>query len=173
MDLVDFQIRNLCSQVERPMVSPFDPELLNPASLDVRLGDTMLIESAESPEMVPYPFKRHSQENPYKLAAGQFVLTPTMEMFDIPKGLAAEFKLKSSRAREGLDHALAAWCDPGWHGSVLTLELRNIRQLWSVPIWPGMRIGQIIFRSLSAQPLRCYAETGRYNGDAEVMGSKG
>lgn len=173
MILVDYQIRNLCQQVERPMVSPFDESLVNPASLDVRLGPNLLIESAERPELVPYPLAGHSEANPYELVPAQFVLAGTLEMFDIPRYLAAEFKLKSSRAREGLDHALAGWCDPGWHGSVLTLELKNNRQLWPVPIWPGMKIGQIIFHRLDAMPQRCYAESGRYNGDTTVMGSKG
>ena len=173
MKLVDFQIRNLCQLAEAPLVSPFDEALVNPASLDVRLGSNLLIESAEKRELLPYPFERHTEEDPYELRPGQFVLAQTLEVFHIPRDIAAEFKLKSSRAREGLDHALAAWCDPGWHGSVLTLELRNIRQLWPVPIWPGMKIGQMIFHRLDAVPLRCYAQTGRYNGDTEVMGSKG
>lgn len=173
MKLVDFQIRNLCQLAEAPLVSPFDEALVNPASLDVRLGSNLLIESAEKRELLPYPFEWHTQEDPYELRPGQFVLAQTLETFHIPRDIAAEFKLKSSRGREGLDHALAAWCDPGWHGSVLTLELRNNRQLWPVPIWPGMRIGQMIFHRLDAVPLRCYAQTGRYNGDTEVMGSKG
>ena len=173
MKLVDFQIRNLCQLAEAPLVSPFDEALVNPASLDVRLGSNLLIESAEKRELLPYPFEWHTQEDPYELRPGQFVLAQTLETFHIPRDIAAEFKLKSSRAREGLDHALAAWCDPGWHGSVLTLELRNNRQLWDVPIWPGMKIGQIIFHRLDAVPLRCYAQTGRYNQDKKVMGSKG
>ena len=173
MKLVDFQISNLCSQVERPMVSPFDAELVNPASLDVRLGSGLLIESAEKRHLLPYPFEVHTEDDPYELRPGQFVLAQTVEVFNIPRDIAAEFKMKSSRAREGLDNALACWCDPGWHGSVLTLELRNNRQLWPVPIWPGMKIGQIIFHRLDALPLRCYGETGRYNGDTTVMGSKG
>lgn len=173
MKLVDFQIRNLCQLAEAPLVSPFDEALVNPASLDVRLGPNLLIESAEKRELLHYPFEWHTEEDPYELRPGQFVLAQTLETFNIPRDIAAEFKLKSSRAREGLDHALAAWCDPGWHGSVLTLELRNNRQLWDVPIWPGMKIGQIIFHRLDAVPLRCYAQTGRYNGDTQVMGSKG
>jgi dCTP deaminase len=173
MILVDYQIRNLCQQVERPMVWPFDESLVNPASLDVRLGPNLLIESAERPQLLPYPLAGHSEANPYQLVPGQFVLAETLEMFNVPRHLAAEFKLKSSRGREGLDHALAAWIDTGFNGSVLTLELRNNRQLWPVPIWPGMKIGQIIFHRLDAMPQRCYGETGRYNGDTTVMGSKG
>jgi len=58
MILPDFQIRALC---DSGMVSPFDPALVNPASLDVRLGGTLLIESAQGPELVPYPLAGHTQ----------------------------------------------------------------------------------------------------------------
>jgi dCTP deaminase len=81
--------------------------------------------------------------------------------------------LKSSRAREGLEHLMAGYCDPGWHGSVLTLELHNSRQLWPQLLWPGMKIGQMVFHRMSDLPLRSYAQTGRYNGHATVHASKG
>jgi deoxycytidine triphosphate deaminase len=147
--------------------------LINPASLDVRLGDTLLIESAQSPELVPYPLHRHSQDDPYELKPGQFALGHTIEMLYVPDDLFAFFKLKSSRAREGLDQALAVWADPGWHGSVLTMELRNNRQLWPQLLWPGMKIGQMIFHLMAERPVASYAQTGRYNGDLAVMASKG
>jgi dCTP deaminase len=133
----------------------------------------LLIESAQSPELVPYPLHRHSQEDPYELRPGQFCLADTMEVFYLPDDVAAEFRLKSSRAREGLDQALAVWADPGWHGSVLTMELRNNRQLWPQLLWPGMKIGQMIFHLMAERPVASYAQTGRYNGDLAVMASKG
>jgi dCTP deaminase len=170
MILADWQIRSRC---EGGMVVGWDPALINPASLDVRLGDTLLIESAQSPELVPYPLHRHSQEDPYELRPGQFCLAETMEVFHLPHNVAAEFRLKSSRAREGLDQALAVWADPGWHGSVLTMELRNNRQLWPQLLWPGMKIGQMIFHLMAERPVASYAQTGRYNGDLAVMASKG
>jgi dCTP deaminase len=167
--LVDHQIESLCLS---GMVTPYDPALLNPASLDVRLGDTLLIESAESRALVPYPLHHHSEADPYQWRPGQFCLAPTAETFNMPTTVAGEFRLKSSRAREGYDQALAVWCDPGWHGSVLTLELRNNRQLHWLPLWPGMKIGQIIFHSCE-EPRRSYAVTGRYCNDKGVQGSRG
>ena len=155
------------------MVTPFDPAMVNPASLDVRMGSTLLIESVQGPELVPYPLADHTEEKPYRMAPGQFVLAPTLETFNLPDHVAAEFRLKSSRAREGLDQALAVWADPGWHGSVLTMELRNNRQLHWIPLWPGMKIGQMVFHQMAAAPDHDYRETGRYNGDATVMASKG
>ena len=169
MILPDFEIRRLC---EAGMVEPFDPALVNPASLDVRLGNALLIEGAESRDMVNYPFFDHSQEDPYWLVAGQFVLLPTLEFVRVPETCNAQFVLKSSRAREGIDHLLAGYLDPGFHG-VITLELHNSRQLHAVPIWPGMRIGQLVFSQMAARPERSYALTGRYQGDTTVMQSRG
>jgi dCTP deaminase len=170
MILCDFEILDLCRQ---GMVQGFDSELINPASLDVRLGDTLLIESTQSRELVPYPFGEHTAEDPYPLRPGQFVLAQTMEVFNLPANIAAQFMLKSSRAREGLEHLMAGYCDPGWHGSVLTMELHNSRQLWQQLLYPGMKIGQMVFHRMSQPPARSYAETGRYNLDQSVRGSKG
>ncbi len=170
MILADWQITARCNG---GMVTPFDPELVNPASLDVRLGDTLLIESAEGLQLKPYPLAGHTEENPYLLRPGQFVLAQTIERFHLPDDIAAQFMLKSSRARSGLEHLMAGYCDPGWHGSVLTLELHNSRQLQPVPLWPGMKIGQMVFHQMAATPQRSYAVTGRYNGDATVQGSRG
>jgi dCTP deaminase len=169
MILVDYQIAELC---EQGMITPFDPVLLNPASLDVRLGDTILIESCQGRQMVPYPLERHSEDDPFRLVPGQFALAETIETFHVPDDIVAQFVLKSSRAREGLEHLLAGFIDPGFHGSVLTLELHNSRQLHPVDLWPGMRIGQIVFQRVE-RPRRSYRETGRYNGDVTVQESRG
>jgi dCTP deaminase len=170
MELADHQIDELC---RGGMVTPYDPALLNPASLDLRLGDTLLIEKSSSPELVPYPLGHHSEEFPYFLVPGQWVLAETVELFTIPDWLSVQFILKSSRAREGFDHALAGFGDPGWHGSRLTMELKNNRQLHPIPLWPGMRIGQMKFSRMSSEPRRSYRETGRYNGDTTVQASRG
>lgn len=170
MILVDHQIDELC---RAGMVTPYDPALLNPASLDVRLGDALLIESVESTALVPYPLQHCSESDPYWLKPGQFALAQTVETFNLPDTIAAQFVLKSSRAREGLEHLLAGYCDPGWHGSVLTLELHNSRQLHSIPLWPGMRIGQMVWQRLAVPPMRSYAITGRYCNDTTVQGSRG
>jgi len=155
------------------VISPFDPDLVNPASLDLRLGPTLLIESAQSRQLIPYPLDRHDADRPYELAPGQFVLAATLEQFNLPNDICGQFLLKSSRAREGLDHALAGWADPGWHGSALTLELTNHRQLWSLPLFPGLRIGQMVFHTLDDRVAMPYAITGRYNNDPAVQSSRG
>jgi dCTP deaminase len=168
--LADWQIYERCIN---GMVVPFEPELLGPASLDLRLGSNIMIESAESPEMVLLSIAGYTQENPYPIVPGQFFLAEAEPIFNIPQDLEGQFILKSSRAREGFQHLMAGFGDPGWHGSRLTLELKNVRQLHKIGIWPGLKIGQMKFSRMDATPRRSYAVTGRYNGDATVTVSKG
>ena len=172
MILADWEIRALCIG---GMVAPFDPVLLNPASLDVRLGRHIMIEQASSPEMLLLDLEMdgYCEADPFMLRQGQFILAETVETFALPDNIAAQFMLKSSRAREGIEHLLAGYCDPGWHGSKLTLELHNSRQLHKVPLWPGMKIGQMVFHRMSDRPMRSYAQTGRYNNDTTVQESRG
>ena len=172
MILPDWQIRQLCLD---GMVTPFDPVLLNPASLDVRLGRHIMIEQSGTADMLllDLGMDGYCETDPFVLRPGQFILAETIETFHLPDHIAAQFMLKSSRAREGLEHLMAGYCDPGWHGSKLTLELHNSRQLSGVALWPGMKIGQMVFHRMSEKPLRSYAETGRYNGDSTVQGSRG
>lgn len=169
--LPDHMIRQLC--VEQAMVVPFDPELLNPASLDVTLGDTLLVEVEHTAELLPLSITTTTQADPYWLAPGEFVLAQTRELFNIPDDIAARFALKSSRAREGIEHLLAGFADPGFYGAVMTLELQNARRLHSVPIWTGMKIGQMTFERLAAPPEVSYAVKGHYNGDATTTASRG
>lgn len=169
--LPDREISWLC-QRER-MIAPFSEEQLNPASYDVLLGGHLMIESAASdgPSLTKISIAENTREQPYWLKPGQFVLAETWEIFNIPDDIAAQFVLKSSRAREGYQHLLAGFCDPGWNGSRLTMELKNIRQLKALPLWPGMKIGQMVFYLMAAKPDRSYAETGHYNSQPIVMPS--
>ena len=168
--LCDWQIAEQC---RAGMVTPFEPELVNPASLDVRLGHLLQVERRFSPSMRMICISARTQEKPYWLEPGHFLLAQTMEAFNLPDFIAAQFMLKSSRAREGLEHLMAGYCDPGWHGSVLTMELHNSRRLHPVPLWPGMKIGQMVFHLMDQRPVRSYAVTGRYNQNPTVQESKG
>jgi dCTP deaminase len=166
--LSDIEILELC---KRGAIKGYDPQLINPASLDVRLGSRIMIESAVGPDLVPLSIAQATAEKPYELVPGQFVLAETEEVFDMPEHVAGMFALKSSRAREGLGHLLAGWIDPGFTGSRLTLELKNERQLQRIPLWPGMKIGQIVFIKMSQRPCVSYAEIGNYNRQLHVVQS--
>ena len=169
MILCDTEIRALC---EQGLVTPYDPALVNPASLDVRLGCDLLVEVAEWPTMIPVDISWHTESEPFYLQPHEFVLACTEETFYLPTNIAGQFALKSSRARSGIEHLMAGYCDPGWSGSKLTLELQNARAMHPVAIWPGMRIGQIVFHRMSQTPAQDYSVTGHYNFDSTVTASK-
>lgn len=183
MILVDHEIRNLCEN--QNLVTPYNPELINPSSLDIRLGNNLIVhvkgdgyftrlckkltgqEILEPCEKF-LDISNRTKENPYILKPNEFVLAETLEYFNIPANFGVDMKLKSSRAREGLSHALAGWVDNGFHG-VLTLELKNYSQYKTIGIYPGLRIGQMIFYR-SETPEKTYAN-GRYAGHKTVLGS--
>jgi dCTP deaminase len=167
--LCDTEIRALC---EEGLVDPYDPTLVNPASLDVRLGENILIETALTSHMQPRSIAGFTEDRPFLLHPREFILAETVETFFLPSFLAGQFALKSSRARSGIEHLMAGYCDPGWSGSKLTLELQNARALHPVKLWPGMRIGQLVFHVMSAKPAEDYSIVGHYNFDQQVTASK-
>jgi len=168
--LCDWEIKNLC---EAGMIEGYAQDLINPASLDVRLGGRLMIEVADTKEFVNVDISHRTDKNPYRLMPGEFCLAETEEIFNIPDSISAQFVLKSSRAREGYENLLAGWIDPGFSGSRLTLELVNARRHWDLPLYPGMKIGQIVFFGMSSIPINSYSKVGRYNGDLRVNASKG
>lgn len=172
--LCDWEIQARC--LGSQMVTPFEPELLNPASLDVRLGDELMIEVMDSRELIRVDISDRTKENPYLLLPGEFCLAHTVEEFCLPEDISAQFVLKSSRARAGLNHLLAGWCDPGWGtsgSSVLTLELKNERRHHSIELFPGMKIGQLVFLFMNNIPAKHYGlpGVGHYNNHKTVMPS--
>ena len=154
------------------MITPFDDYLINPASLDVRLGDHIMIELESQQDLHPADIINHTKENPYLLYPDEFILAQTLEVFNIPDTVSGQFALKSSLARSGFEHLLAGWIDPGFNNSVLTLELKNARKHQPLPLWPGMRIGQIIFMQMASTPDVSYRDSGRYNNDLTVTQCK-
>lgn len=169
MILHDSEIRRLCEHDR--MIVPFDEEQLNPASYDLLLGSEIMIESVVSRELVRMSIASCSQEDPYWLQPGQWILAETWETFNMPQDVAGLFFLKSSRAREGLEHMHAGFADPEWNGSRLTLELTNARQLHPLPLWPGLKVGQMVFMLTAGKPEISYAEIGHYNLQPQVMPS--
>lgn len=169
----------LIELVEQGVIEGVEAKRINAASIDVTLGAVLWFES-EHGYLVDLADKqapnlcRHEIGNGYALAPGEFVLAQTHERFNLPDDIAAEFRLKSSGARSGLDQALAVWCDPGWNGSVLTLELKNNLSHHSLLLRKGMPIGQMIFwRGAAVSESASYARRGRYNGDSEAQPSRG
>lgn len=170
MYLPDHEIKELC---KRGAVESYDELLIGPASLDVRLGKEIMVEGEDSPDLQRLSIADTTKDDPYFLAPQEFILAHTIEKFFIPPTHCVQFCLKSSRGREGISHALAGFCDPGWSNSYLTLELHSLRRYHEIPIWHGMLIGQMIFGLMSSPPSFDYSVTGRYNNCDTVEPSRG
>ena len=118
----------------------------------------------------------YTEANPYLIPPQGFVLAAIATKMQLPRDLAVEFRLRSSRAREGYGHALAVFADPGYTG-YLTLELHNLSRFYEMPLWPGLPIGQLLaFVVAGGGCDRPYNRVGvgRYNNDSPTPeGSKG
>ena len=127
------------------LIQPWNDELVQPASLDVRLGagvkvpigNQTLVVGLNKPEYDEYQL-------PYTLAPGEFALFHTLETFHFLNNIAGKFEGKSSLGRIGLmTHVTAGFIDPGFRGQ-LTLELCNVGKNPLVLV-EGVRIGQVAF----------------------------
>ncbi len=171
--------------VRRSVISNITEDMINAASIDLTLGRYLQIESnpleIENKGIVHLKRKDTISVieidlllDPHHMLPGSFLLAQTEQVFNLPDNIAAEYKLKSSLARSGLNHALAGWCDPGWNGSVLTLELKNTTNNHVLVLEQGMKIGQIIFYEVEKVPnYASYKVMGRYNQDKKVTASRG
>lgn len=173
----------ICELIEQGVVENAEFRNVNSSSLDITLGREILAELLpnnwgsfhEKPISLRdrTPLNVEIKRAPYTMFPGEFVLASSKEIFHLPNNISAEYKLKSSMARIGLEHLNAGWCDAGWHGSVLTLELKNMTRYHKILIQEGDPIGQIVFFEHTPVPAdKSYAARGRYNGDLTATGIK-
>lgn len=150
------------------LIADPDMSLINPASIDIRIGKRMLLEDRLTGRFMEHQLSSRP-ENATIVPAGSFALVDTLEHFHVPNGYAMDLRLKSSIARQGWNHSLAFWVDPGWRG-VLTMEIQNIRQGADLLLCSGVRFAQVIVHKLSGLSSRLY--DGKYNNATGVEQAK-
>lgn len=163
-------------------------ENINGTSIDITLGNEIMVELVTHSSSLTQTINLKGKESLYMeeiklwdmtdegyiLRPNEFILATSAETFNLPNNISAEYKLKSSLARSGLQHMLAGWCDPGWTNSKLTLELKNVTQYHNLILIPGMKIGQMVFWESEPVPDKAnYSNTGQYNNQSTVTGNKG
>lgn len=132
------------------------------------------IEPVDFAKKQPLRMKEVDITDGFLLMPGQACLAHSVEKFHLPMHITAEYRLKSSQARVFLEHLHAGWCDPGWHGSVLTLEFVNLARFHPLILRAGDKCGQATFYKHDPVPEEnSYAVKGQYNGDESVSQSKG
>ena len=120
MILSDKTIRRLLEQGTLRM-EPLSPGQIQPASVDVRLGDTFgIVEDLASGviSMEREICYKTIRAQSYLLLPGQFVLATTLEYVSLPDDLTAFVEGRSSLGRMGLFIQNAGWVDPGFEGEI-------------------------------------------------------
>lgn len=182
MILSDRAIRQLVH--ERPQtITPFNPSMVQPSSLDVRLGNSFQVFRRErvNAHVDPREENAHiTQEvirnpnEPMTLYPGNFVLGTTLETVDIPDDVVAQVEGKSSIGRLGVAvHITAGYIDPGFKGQI-TLELHNCNKN-TIALWPGMAIAQLVFMRMDGPAEFPYGHpelNSKYQGQVGATASK-
>nr|WP_197981476.1 dCTP deaminase [Frigoribacterium sp. CFBP 8754] len=163
-------------------LDPYEPTLIQPSSIDVRLDRLFRLfdnhkypfidPAADQPELTR--LVETPADEPFILHPGEFVLGSTYERVTLPDDVAARLEGKSSLGRLGLlTHSTAGFIDPGFTGHV-TLELSNVATL-PIKLWPGMKIGQLCFFRLSSPAEHPYGSQeygSRYQGQRGPTASR-
>ena len=149
MILVDWQ---LLDRIERGFIKidPYDPALVQPNSVDIRLGNHFVWYKPGTAVIDPYNQNSVTSDveevhaDSFILNPGQFILAETKECIELPDNIVATIEGKSSIARLGITlHQTGGWIDAGFRGTI-TLEMANVNAR-PVKIYAGMAIGQLVF----------------------------
>jgi dCTP deaminase len=163
--LVDHELRAIGPSI----LDPYDPGLVQPASIDIRLGSTFgvfvrnrfaCIDLADLPDEPLVEMRALGEGGSIVIHPGELILGSTLERITVP----------STLARLGLlPHVAAGYFDPGWEG-VGTLELANLGP-WPIRLRPGRRVCQSRWHRLSAEPRDVYgsAATGSHYQHADTV----
>lgn len=153
------------------VVEPIEPEQIQPASIDIRLGNTFAIVE-DSPSGIIQMDKEIKYKtivsDSYILLPNQFVLGTTLEYFELPDDLTAFVEGRSSLGRMGLFIQNAGWVDPGFKGEI-TLELYNANRC-AIELKAGRRVGQLVFAKMDDNAENPYK--GKYQGQKGATGSR-
>lgn len=153
------------------IIEPLETEQVQPASVDIRLGNTFSIVEDSSSGIInlenEIQYKTITSDT-YILLPNQFVLATTMEYFELPNNLTAFVEGRSSLGRMGLFIQNAGWVDPGFKGEI-TLELYNANRC-AIELKTARRIGQLVFAKMDDVALNPY--NGKYQGQKGATGSR-
>jgi dCTP deaminase len=167
---------------QRLVVDPLRPNAVQPCSIDVHLGRSLLVYEGprtdtrrdNSPWWRALPLTRVVDEYRERsigsvvdeslgwvLRPGSFYLGVLDEYVGVPEDCCGQLGGVSSRARDGvMVHQQAGLLDPGWHGKA-TLEI-TVAAPHTI-LYPGQRIGQVTFTRLDGRASPIYR--GRYQND--------
>ena len=140
----------------RIAIDPLDDTAIQPSSVDVRLDHRFLVFRNHTRGIIDVKTDlgdltepvEATDDKPFILHPGEFVLGSTLEQLTLPDDLVARLEGKSSLGRLGLlIHSTAGFVDAGFDGQI-TLELSNVASL-PITLYPGMPVGQVSFMQMT------------------------
>jgi dCTP deaminase len=179
--LSDGTLRRLIAE-GRIKIDPFDDSMVQPASVDLKLGPSFRVFHnfrVESIDIADMPtglteLVEIADDEPFIVHPGEFVLGRTAEYIEMPDDLVSRVEGKSSLGRLGLIvHATAGFVDPGFKGT-LTLEITNLTRV-PIKLWAGRPIAQLSFMTLDRPAERPYGHPdlgSHYQGQVESTESR-
>lgn len=160
--------------VGRIIIEPYEEAAVQPSSVDLRLDRYFRVFRNHTLSHIDVKqnleelteLLEASDDDPFILHPGEFVLGSTAERVAIPSDLVGRIEGKSSLGRLGLlIHTTAGFVDAGWDGQ-LTLEFSNVASL-PITLYPGMKIGQISFIRMTTEADNPYGSSklgSKYQG---------
>jgi dCTP deaminase len=146
-------------------VSPFDPNMIRPAALSLRLGSEASVLGAartiDARDLQTYPQltpREPDEEGRLVINPNEILLAPTMEKVAFSNRLTGILDGISDVARLGISVVLSQQVSPGYgspDGAVLTLEIIS-RLPVPVMLYPGTRICNLML-------MRCGRATRSYS----------
>ena len=170
MIISDKTIKNLIEE-ETLVIEPFEDYLIQPASIDLRLGTNYLKIDENQMEVMTLEDKLNYNEidsEEIVIPPNSFLLATTEEYVQLPNNLTAFVEGRSSIGRMGLFIQNAGWVDPGFSGKI-TLELFNANRL-PIRLKAGRRICQLVIAEMDQEAEFPYQ--GKYQGQDTAVGSK-
>jgi dCTP deaminase len=165
------------------LVTPFDPECVGPASIDLHLSTEFVVPDVsarlayidldageDKPRLPMKDLVDLHDEDGFVLHPGEFCLGVTMEQVNLPNNIVGRIEGKSSLGRLGLMvHVTSGFIDPGFRGG-LTLQMTNLLRI-PIVLRPHKRICQVVFAYLNSPAMNPYG--GNYQDSQGVVASKG
>ena len=156
-------------QEDQLTITPLGPDAIQPASIDLRLGNRFITVAAPTPGTIvdalnpplELPATVVNQPNgSFIINPGSLTLGSTAEYVGIPDHIVGRLEGKSSLGRIGLIiHATAGYIDPGFQGNI-TLEISNLSGN-PIRLHPGMYIAQLALLHLNQPALKPYGHPDR------------
>ncbi len=144
-------------------IDPFDRKFLGPDSMDIRLGNEVLVSKTVGKTIDPNKpenfFESRKIDGAFTLEPGQFVLGTTSERISLSEAISAQIEGRSSLGRLGIMvHMTAGIIHAGFGAkepSALTLEIYSVNPN-SVYLHAGMKIAQLSFFRLNRKASKGY-----------------